>query len=66
MDVTVTNATGTSATSSADQFTYDALDALPTVTAISPPSGPTSGGTTVIITGTNLVVDGALTRGVQF
>src|SRR5205814_1761774 len=40
----------TSATSSADQFTYVAA---PTVTSVSPTSGPTAGGTAVTITGTN-------------
>ena len=41
---------GTSATSAADQFTYEAA---PSVTAISPAAGPLSGGTTVTVTGTN-------------
>ncbi len=50
MDVTVTTAGGTSATSPADQFTYVGT---PTVTGIAPPSGPTAGGTVVSITGTN-------------
>jgi len=49
VDVTVTTAGGTSATSAADQFTYVAA---PTVTAVSPTVGPTGGGTTVTITGT--------------
>ena len=49
VDVTVTTPGGTSATSSADQFTYMPV---PTVTGISPSSGPTAGGTTVTITGT--------------
>jgi hypothetical protein len=48
--VTVTSPLGTSATSSADEFTYVAA---PTVTSISPTSGSTSGGTSVVITGTN-------------
>jgi len=52
VDVTVTNATGTSATSGADIYTYTNLPA-PTVTSISPNSGPAAGGTSVIITGTN-------------
>ncbi|WP_245350321.1 Ig-like domain repeat protein [Bradyrhizobium sp. UFLA03-84] len=52
VDVTVTNPSGTSSTSPADQFTYVASP--PTVTSISPTAGPTRGGTTVIITGTNL------------
>ena len=44
-------------TSGADQFTYDVA---PTVTGISPTAGPTGGGTTVTITGTNFV-NGATT-----
>ncbi|MCY0656333.1 IPT/TIG domain-containing protein, partial [Klebsiella pneumoniae] len=46
VNVTVTTVGGTSATSAADQFTYVPA---PTVTSISPTSGPTSGGTTVTI-----------------
>ena len=53
VNVTVTTAGGTSATSSADQFTYKVT--VPTVTSISPTSGPTTGGTSVTITGTNFV-----------
>jgi hypothetical protein len=51
VDVTVTTAGGTSATSPADQFTYSA--SAPTVTGLSPNAGPVAGGTTVMITGTN-------------
>ena len=51
VDVTVTTPGGTSATSSADHFTYTAA---PTVTAVSPTSGPGAGGTSVTVTGTNL------------
>ncbi len=40
VDVTVTTAGGTSATGPSDQFTYVAA---PTVTAVSPTAGPTSG-----------------------
>jgi hypothetical protein len=47
VDVTVTTASGTSATSSGDQFTYS-----PTVTGISPAAGPLGGGKLVTITGT--------------
>ncbi|MGW1422487.1 IPT/TIG domain-containing protein [Bradyrhizobium manausense] len=50
VDITVTNGSATSPTSAADQYTYVAA---PTVTSISPTAGPTGGGTTVIITGTN-------------
>ena len=53
VDVTVTTPAGTSATSSADQFTYS-LAPAPAVTGVSPTSGSTAGGTSVIISGTNL------------
>ncbi|MGA2037590.1 MAG: IPT/TIG domain-containing protein, partial [Acidimicrobiales bacterium] len=49
VDITVTTAGGTSATSSADQFTY--VPAVPTVTGISPTSGSPAGGTLVTISG---------------
>ena len=49
VDVTVTTPGGTSATSSADQFTYIGA---PAVTGLSPTSGPAAGGTLVTITGT--------------
>ena len=49
-DVTVTTPSGTSAASRADLYTYIAA---PTVTGVSPTSGPESGGTTVTITGTD-------------
>ena len=47
----MTTAGGTSATSATDQFTYVAA---PTVTSVSPTTGPAAGGTTVTITGTGL------------
>jgi hypothetical protein len=50
VDVTVTTYNGTSSTSSADQFSYAGA---PTVSAVSPTSGSTAGGTSVTITGTN-------------
>ena len=49
--VTVSTPGGTSATSAADEYTYIPA---PTVTKVSPTSGPAAGGTTVTITGTNL------------
>jgi hypothetical protein len=52
VNVTVTSPEGTSPTSSADDFTYDAG---PTVTALSPDAGPTAGGTAVTISGTGFV-----------
>ena len=51
MHVTVSTPGGTSATSAADEYTYIPA---PTVTKVSPTSGPAAGGTTVTITGTNL------------
>ncbi len=50
VDITVTTPSGTSATSSADQYTYEGG---PSLTALSPVAGPPSGGTTVTITGSN-------------
>jgi hypothetical protein len=51
VDVTITTAEGTSATSPADDYSYDAP---PVVTGISPITGPETGGTPVTITGTGL------------
>ena len=51
VDVTVTTPAGISATSPADQFTYQVV-AAPTVTGLSPTTGPAAGGTLVTITGT--------------
>ncbi len=50
VDVTVTTPGGTSATSSGDLFTYLPP---PTVKKVSPASGPTGGGNTVTITGSD-------------
>jgi hypothetical protein len=49
VDIRVTTAGGTSATSAADQFSYIGA---PAVTSISPTSGSTTGGTSVTINGT--------------
>ena len=55
VDVTVTNAGGTSATSVADQYTYVGTGpAGPIVSGLSPASGPVSGGNSVTITGSGL------------
>ncbi len=51
VDVTVTTDGVTSAPTPAAQFTYVPL---PTVTGVSPPSGPAAGGTSVTISGANL------------
>ena len=56
----MTTAGGTSATSAADQFTYVAA---PTVTSLSPTSGPATGGTAVTITGTGFTGATAVTFG---
>ena len=53
VDVTVTTPIGTSATSKADQFVY--LPA-PTVTYVTPRTGPPNGGATVTITGSGFSV----------
>jgi uncharacterized repeat protein (TIGR02543 family) len=50
--VTVTTPAGTSSTSNADEYTYDAT---PTVTGIAPSAGPTAGGMSVTITGTGFL-----------
>jgi IPT/TIG domain len=47
VDVTVTTQGGTSAVNSEDRFKY-----TPTITGVSPSSGPVAGGTSVIVTGT--------------
>ena len=52
VNVTVTTPGGTSALSAGDKFTYGVVPVIPTVTGISPVSGPTAGGTAVNITGT--------------
>ena len=52
MDVTVTTAGGTSATSSADLF--ESAPSQPIASSISPAMGSSNGGTTVTITGNNL------------
>ena len=60
VDVTVVTPNGTSPTSPSDVFTYIAA---PTITGLDPDSGPTSGGTTVTITGTNFTGAGAVDFG---
>jgi hypothetical protein len=49
--VTVTTPAGTAATDAQDQFTF--VTPAPAVTSLSPTSGPTTGGTSVTITGNN-------------
>jgi hypothetical protein len=52
VDVTVTTAGGTSATGSADHFSYVPVGPPPTVKKVSPKRGSAAGGTSVTITGT--------------
>lgn len=54
VDVRVITPLGTSPNTTADNFTYGTA-AAPTVTGVSPSSGPIGGGTTVTITGTGFV-----------
>ena len=54
VDVTVATAIGTSSTTIADQFTYVAA---PTVSGLSPTTGPAVGSTSVIITGSGFTGD---------
>jgi hypothetical protein len=54
VNVVVTNPGGLSATL-ANAFTYGASAPAPTVTGVSPTTGPTTGGTAVQISGTNFV-----------
>ncbi|MHB8973310.1 MAG: putative Ig domain-containing protein [Pirellulaceae bacterium] len=51
--VTVTTSAGTSATGPQTQFTYGA--AAPTISYVSPSTGPSAGGTSVVINGGNFV-----------
>ena len=60
VDVTVVTPNGTSATGPADKFTYEGV---PTVTGVSPSSGPTTGGTPVTVTGTNFTAATAVDFG---
>jgi IPT/TIG domain len=50
VDITVQTPGGTSTTSAADAYTFAPV---PTVTSVSPTSGPASGGTAVAVTGTD-------------
>ena len=53
VDVQVVTAGGTSAANSGDQFTFAPTATSPTVTSINPTHGPSTGGTSVVVTGTN-------------
>lgn len=51
VDIIVTSLGGVSLTSPQDQYVYGAAASAPTITKISPASGPTAGGNKVVITG---------------
>ncbi|MHC5018507.1 MAG: IPT/TIG domain-containing protein [Planctomycetota bacterium] len=58
-DVVITNSTTTESVTESDGFTYhNGTPAAPTVTGISPSSGPASGGVPITITGSNFVATG--------
>ncbi|WP_345718612.1 IPT/TIG domain-containing protein [Kineosporia mesophila] len=59
-DVRVINPAGTSANTAADDYTYVPR---PVITAVAPVRGPTAGGTTVTVTGTNLTAATAVSFG---
>ncbi|MGA2530952.1 MAG: IPT/TIG domain-containing protein [Acidimicrobiales bacterium] len=52
MDITISTAGETSATTSADRFSYEPV---PTITSVSPSSGPVAGRTVVSVTGAGFV-----------
>jgi hypothetical protein len=56
VQVSVTTDAGTSSNTLADNFTYYAVN-IPTITSVSPSSGPYAGGTTVYIYGSNFTAD---------
>lgn len=63
VDITVTTAGGTSTRNVSDQFTY--LAPAPTISGISPGTGPETGGTVVTISGSNLEDATAVDFGLQ-
>jgi hypothetical protein len=65
VDVTVTTPAGTSVKSTADHFVYGATAGAPTLTGISPATGPTTGGTLVKVTGKNLLHTSAVLFGTK-
>lgn len=60
VDVTVSNAGGTSATSVSDRFTYTTV---PVVSSINPTAGLPAGGTSIVITGSNFTSGSTVTFG---
>ncbi len=62
VDVTVVSASGTSSTSSADQFTYTSI-AAPTVSSVTASSGSVLGGDTITVIGTGFTSDSSVSFG---
>jgi hypothetical protein len=62
VDVRVTNPTGTSPRTTNDTFTYT-KGSTPTVTGLAPATGPTAGGTSVVISGSNFTPTATVTFG---
>ncbi len=62
-DVVVTTIGGSSVTSAADRYTYVTPVSPPTVTGLSPASGPTSGGRRVTVTGTGFAAGATVSFG---
>ncbi|HEX9316887.1 MAG TPA: IPT/TIG domain-containing protein, partial [Actinomycetota bacterium] len=63
VDVTVTTPAGTSATGPSDRFTYGTITTPPTVAAVTPFSGPSTGGNSVSITGSGFAGTSAVKFG---
>jgi subtilase family serine protease len=59
----VTTSGGTSAGNSVDYFAYGAAPVVPTVAGLAPTTGPTTGGTTITITGTGFIAGATVTIG---
>ncbi|MHB1441078.1 MAG: glycoside hydrolase domain-containing protein, partial [Cuniculiplasma sp.] len=60
VNIVVTTADGTSAINSSDEYTYELP---PTVSGVTPNSGPSTGGTNVTVTGTGFVTGTTVTFG---
>jgi len=59
-DVVVADSSGSSPVNAGDQFTYEAA---PSVTGVSPTTGPVAGGTQITISGLNFYADATVTVG---
>ena len=63
VNVVVTNTDGQSSSPLTNGFTYTAANPAPTVSTITPTSGPTTGGTPVTITGTGFLAGATVSLG---